>query len=461
MLLRFFGDKAFLKRVLFFAIPIIIQNGITTFVNLLDNIMVGQVGTVQMSGVSVVNSLLLIFHLCIFGANAGAGIFTAQFHGSGDLEGVRHTMRYKALISVFLAVAAGCILLPLGQPLITAFLQGDGDPAAAEQTLYYGREYLSIMVWGFLPFAMTNVYASTLRESGESTVPMLSGVAAVLVNLVLNYILIFGHFGAPAMGVAGAAVATVTARYLELAILVVWTHTHPKKYPFIQKVFRSLYIPGTLAVKILKKGTPLLLNEFLWSSSIAVMTQCYSTCGLDVVPALNISETVNNFASVVAMSLANVVGIIMGQMMGAGRPKEEIMDSNRKLLHLSALFGVLFGILLALLSDLFPQLYNTSDTVRALAAQLILVLALVKPIQSYQISTYFTLRSGGKTWLTFFYDSGTMWLVSIPLAFCLSRLTDLPIVPLYAICQSVDILKTVVGYLMVRKGSWIQNLAER
>lgn len=461
MLKRLFGDKAFLKKVLFFAIPIIIQNSITNFVSLLDNIMVGQVGTVQMSGVSVANQLIMVFNLCVFGATAGAGIFTAQYHGSGDTKNVQYTIRYKLYICLALAIAVIGIFLSFGKGLIGLYLQGEGDPIAAAQTLEYGYDYLKIMLLGFIPFALSNLYAGSLRETGESIVPMYSGVIAVAVNLIFNYILIFGHFGAPAMGVAGAAVATVISRYVELLILAVWTHTHTKKCSFAKGLFRSLYLPLSLAKRIFIKGMPLLANEFLWSSGMAFLSQCYSTCGLDVVPAVNICETINNLASVFAIAIATTVGVLMGQMMGAKLPKEQIQADNTKLLNLAIVFGVLFGLLLALIAPFFPLLYNTTDAVRDLATKLILILAIMKPWMAYLMCVYYSMRSGGKTVMTFLYDAGVMWTCSIPLAFCLSRFTDLSIIPLFLICQSLDIVKAVLGFFIIRRGNWIQNLSEK
>lgn len=460
MLQKLFGNKAFLKRVLLFAIPIIVQNFITNFVALLDNIMVGQVGTAQMSGVSVANQLILIFNMALFGATSGAGIFTAQFHGSGDTEGVRHTVRYKGIICLALAFTVASIFIPFGKNLIQLYLQGEGDPAIAEQTLSYGYKYMLVMLVGFIPFALSNMYASSLRETGNTLVPMCSGIVAVLVNLVGNYILIFGHLGMPAMGVIGAAIATVVSRYVELAILVIWAHTHTDKCPFAKGLYRSPYVPWNLVKRIFVKGTPLLLNEFLWASGLAVLSQCYSTCGLDVVPAVTIGDTINNLASVVTMALATTVGIIMGQMMGANLPKEHIKAENAKLLRLAIVFGILFGGLLAVIAPLFPLLYNTTDQIRALATRLIWILAAVKPLAAYIGCVYFTIRSGGKTVTTFLFDAGMMWVCTIPLAFCLSRFTDLPIIPLYAICQSVDIGKAVLGFFLIRRGSWIQNLSE-
>ena len=459
MLKKYIGDKAFYRRFFAIAIPIIIQNGITNFVSLLDNIMVGQIGTIPMSGVSIVNQLMFVFNLCIFGASSGAGIFTAQFHGSGDQDGVRHTFRFKIMVcSVLSAVGIG-LFLTAGTPLIRLYLQGEGDPEMARQALAYGLDYLGVMLWGLIPFALCNAYASTLRETGQTVVPMAAGISAVLVNLCLNYVLIFGHFGAPQMGVRGAALATVISRYVELAIVAGYTHLSARKHPFIRGAYRSAYIPGKLLGSIVRKGMPLLVNEFLWASGMAIMNQCYSTCGLDVVPAMNISSTIYNLASVTYLSMGNTVGIIMGQMLGAGSAEAEVRDSNRKLIAVSLTAGTVFGGLMAAVSGLFPGLYNATEEVRGLATQLICVSAVMMPFNSYTNAAYFTLRSGGQTTVTFLFDSCFVWGCCVPLAFLLSRFTAIPILPLYAICQSLDFLKCVIGAAMIKKGKWIQNLA--
>ena len=458
MLRKDFADKALFKRFLFIAIPIIIQNGITNFVSLLDNIMVGQVGSIQMSGVSIVNGLLFVFNLCVFGASSGAGIFTAQFFGSHDHEGIRYTFRFKLLICSVLSVLGIGIFLTGGTALINLYLQGEGDAAEAAQVLHYGLKYLRVMRWGLVPFALCNAYASTLRETGQTTVPMAAGVTAVLVNLVLNYVLIFGHFGAPKLGVEGAALATVISRYVELLMVVCWTHLHKKICVFIQGAYRSIYIPASLLKRIAIKGMPLLLNEALWSGGMAFLNQCYSTCGLEVVPAMNISSTVFNLASVVFLSGGNSVGILMGQMLGAGNTVEYIRSSNRKLITANVLVGAVFGVLLASVSGVFPQIYNTTESIRETATWLICICAATMPVHSYLNATYFSLRSGGKTLITFIFDSGFMWCCMIPVAFVLSRFTDLPILPLYAICQCPDLLKCFLGAHMLKKGEWIQNL---
>ena len=456
---RYIGDKAFYKRVITIVIPIIIQNGITNFVSLLDNIMVGQVGTLPMSGVSIVNQLLFVFNLCIFGATAGAGIFTAQFQGSGDTDGIRSTFRFKFLICVGLALVGGVLFAVADTPLISLFLKGDGDPADAAAILDYGRAYLKMMLPGLLPFAITNAYAGTLKETGETVVPMLGGVAATLVNLVLNYILIFGNFGAPEMGVEGAALATVISRFAELAIVAGWTHRHARRNPFIVGAYRSMAIPAGLLRSITVKGMPLLANELLWSTGMTFLNQCYSTCGLDVVPALNISSTLFNLTSVVFMSMGVADGILMGQMLGASAPEAEVRDHSRKLVAISVTSGVLFGLLTAALSGAFPHIYNTSHEVRVLATRLILIAALFMPFDALANAAYFMLRSGGQTYITFLFDSGFVWAVMVPLAFVLSRFAHMSILPLYLICQSTNMLKGGLGVFFLKQGKWIQNLA--
>jgi len=461
MFKRFIGDRTFYRRVLSVSVPIVIQNAITMFVSLLDNIMVGQVGTYQMSGVSIVNTLFFVFNLCIFGALGGAGIFSSQFFGSHNQEGIRHTFRFKILICTALTVLVIGLFLAFGTNLISLYLQGEGDPQDAAHTLQYGLEYLQVMIFGMVPFALSHAYASTLRETGKATVSMIAAVAAVLVNLVLNFVLIFGHLGLPAMGVKGAAIATVISRLVELAIVAGWTHLNPDRNPYIRGVYRSLYIPGRLLKDIFIKGMPLLVNEFLFSLGNAINGQLQSTCGLDVLPASNISSTIHNVACVAFIAIGNAVGIIMGQMMGAGESKEKIQDSYTKTAALSVVASTVLGIGLVAISGLFPQIYNTTDEIRSLATKLICVAACSIPFSAYVHAAYFAMRSGGKTIITLVFDSGFIWAFSIPLTFVLCHYTDLNIVYIAFVPVFADILKTAFGYYVIKKGDWIQNLAKR
>lgn len=454
---RYFGDKAFYRMVLTVAVPIMVQNGITNFVSLLDNIMIGRIGTEQMSGAAIVNQLLFVFYLCMFGGMSGAGIFTAQYYGQKDHEGVRQTTRYKFWLGLILTVLAIVILLAKGNALIRLYLQGEGTAEAVAATLMYSKKYLFIMLAGLPAFMLGQVYASTLREGGETMLPMKAGVTAVLVNLVFNYLLIYGKLFFPKMGVSGAAVATVLSRYVEMIIIIVWTHRHTDQQPFAKGLFSTLKVPSRLVKKILVKGTPLLLNEALWSGGVAMLTQCYSMRGLNVVAGINISNTIGNLFNVVFIALGDCVAIIVGQLLGQGK-MEEAKDTDRKMIVFSVLCCTGVALVLIAVAPLFPRLYNTNEEARYLARCFITITAVFMPQNAFLHATYFTLRSGGKTIITFLFDSVFMWCVSVVLAYTLTRFTSIHVIWVYTAVQAADLIKCVIGYILVKKGVWLNNI---
>ena len=456
---RRFFDKEFLSLVLAVAGPIILQNVITNFVNLLDNIMVGQVGTESMSGVAIVNQLLFVFNLCIFGGLAGPGIFTAQFCGKGDLEGIRSTVRAKFYIAAAALIAFGAALMIKGEALISLFLHEGEDALDLAATLSYGRDYLRVIVWQMIPFALGQVYSSTLRETGETVLPMKAGIAAVFVNLFLNWVLIFGKLGAPALGVTGAAIATLIARCVECGIMVIWAHRHTDRAPFTIGLYRTMRIQRQLVKKIAVLGAPLLLNEVLWSSGMTVLNQCYSVRGLEVVSATNIASTVWNLFATACLAMGVTASIILGQLLGAGQ-SEQAVRTQRKLAVFTVTLNLVVGAVMAVLAPLIPDIYNTTPTVKALAAQLLLVDAAMMPFIAFVHLCYFTLRAGGKTIITFCFDCGFIWIICVPLAFCLSRFTGMPILPMFILVQAVELVKCVVGFFLVRSKMWVNNLVK-
>ncbi len=454
---RFIGDRAFYRKLFSVLVPILIQNLITNFVSLLDNIMVGQVGTEPMSGVAIVNQLLFVFNLCIFGGLAGAGIFTAQFYGKGDDEGVRHTFRAKLFIAVGAFALFSLIFLRRGETLIRLFLHEGQEALDLEATLSYAQSYLRVMLLQMLPFAVCQIYAGTLRETGETLLPMKAGIAAVFVNLVLNYVFIFGKLGFPAMGVVGAAVATVVARLVECSIVIGWTHLHRGRCGFIVGVYRSLHVPGQLARRMLRLGTPLLLNEVLWSAGMTVLNQCYSLRGLEVISALNISTTITNLFLCAFFAMGNAISILIGQLLGAGE-LDRAVDEDRKLIAFALMLSVFIGSVMACVAPLIPQIYNTTPSVKALACSLLYVSAAAMPMNAYTNACYFTLRSGGKTVITFIFDSAFLWCIAVPTAFVLSRFTAIPILPLYVAVLALDLIKCAIGTYLLRRRKWVNNI---
>ena len=454
---KFIGDKAFYRYLIFLAFPMIVQNGITSFVSFLDNIMVGQIGTEPMSGVAIVNQLFFVFNICIFGGVSGAGIFSAQFFGKGDYEGQKYTFRFK-LYACLLITAIACVLFHfLDEPLISLYLNDGGSVGNTRLALSYGKEYLAIMIFGLLPFAISQTYVSTIRETGQTFVPMVSGIVAVITNLVLDYVLIFGAFGAPELGVAGAAIATVIARYTECLIVVVWAHRHLDKNPYLIGVYKGLRIPGSILADIFRKGLPLMFNEMLWAVGMAVIVQCYAVRGLEVVAAQNISSTISNLFNIVYLQLGNCISIVVGQKLGAGQ-LEEAKDADNKIIFFDVACCACISVIMILLGGLFPEIYKTEPGIKALAKNFIIISAMAMPLCAFSHCSYFTLRSGGKTIVTFLFDSVYTWVVMIPYAFVLSHFTTLSITMVFFLVSFTEIIKVIIGFFMIKSNVWLQNI---
>ncbi len=452
----YIGDKAFYKRTLAIAIPMIIQNTVTNLVNLLDNLMVGSLGTEQMSGVAIVNMFIFVFNLAIFGAISGAGIFTAQFNGRGDVEGVRYTLRAKLVICMAVGILGVGIIGGFGHNLIEAFLHEgtDGDLAL---TMAAGERYLSFIVIGLIPFALSQVYASTLRETGETVIPMIASLASIATNFVFNGLLIFGLFGFPALGVAGAAIATSLSRFVELTILLLYTHLNKRKFPFATGVFRNFRVPAPLVKQIAIKGAPILANELFWSLSVTVCNQCYSTRGLDVVAAMNIAFTIQNLLSVAYFALSSSIAIIVGNLLGAGK-LEEARDEDKKLLAFAVFMGGIMMVVQLSLSGIFPLLYETTAQVRELSGYVMTCFALTMPAAALATSTYYTIRSGGRVFITMLFDSIYAWVIVMPVVFTLAYFTSIPFKLLLPIVLVVENLKLIPGLVLVHKGIWVRQI---
>ncbi len=454
---RYIGTREFYMHALAIAVPMIIQNLITNLVSMLDNIMVGQVGTAQMSGVSIANQYIFIFNITIFGAVSGAGIFGTQFFGKGDHEGQKYTFRFRLLmVAVTIAVFATVFSL-FGDPMIRLFLSGDDSPAMIADTLVHGKAYLRIMILSLIPFGIGQAYSSVVRECGETKIPMIGSMAAIGINLFLDYGLIFGNFGMPRMGVEGAAIATVIAKCIEAGVVIGWAHTHHARNRYIVGLFRGFYIPWDLTKRIIIKGFPLLMNEFLWSLGMSIIAQSYSVRGIEVVAARNIASTLTNLLGVVYIQLGGCIGIIVGAELGAGQ-LEKAKEDARKLKVFAVFFSMIIGFMMLPIGFWFPGFYNTTPEIKALATFFITIQAFAMPMWSYAHCSYFTLRSGGKTGITFLFDFGFTWAVSIPLAFVLTHLTHMDIHWIIVILTYSELFKDIIGYYMVKSNVWVNNI---
>lgn len=457
---KFIGDKAFYKMLFALVLPLIIQQGVTQSVNLVDNIMVGELGKEAINSVAIVNQLIFVFNLAIFGGVSGVSIFGAQYAGVGDDKGLRYTFRFKMIFGVVATVAAVAVLFFFGEPLTNLFLENEANADAdLGLTRSFANDYLLVMLLGLLPFMVVQVYASTLREMGDTVIPMIASVIAIFVNLVFNYFLIFGTFGFPRLGVKGAAIATVLSRYVEMLVVALYTHIKSNKFKFIKGAYHSLKVPVSLVKSIAITGSPLLINEILWSLGTTFINHSYSQKGEFALAAVNINTTAWNLFCIIMFAMGTAISIIIGKELGKGN-REGAIDLNRKLQFFNVAVHIVMGAILVLVAKYIPELYNVEAEVKTITTSLLVVSGIALPMHSLVHGIYFTVRSGGKTFITFLFDSVYTWAVPAMISLVLVKFTGLSILGIYAAVQFSDALKMTIGLIMLKSGFWANTIIE-
>lgn len=453
------GTKDFYKMMLGIAVPMMIQNGLTNFVNLLDNLMIGRVGTNAISGIAIANQLVFIFFLLMFGATSGVGIFSAQFYGKGDVKGLRDTFRFKLIMNTVIACISIVVFAVLAPTLVSLFLEGEGSAEDAAETLAVGVSYLKIQLVSLVPIGVSYAYAGTLRDTGHTKVPMLASIAAIFVNLIGNAVLIYGLFGLPALGADGASIATVISRFVEMGVLIIYTGTHGSFHKFIIGAFADFRVPLYLCRKFVLKSLPLMANETLWALGMAVLNQSYSYRSLSAVAAVSIETTIFNVMSVAFVAMGEAGGIVVGQILGSG-DVDKAKDHAIKMRDFTVFCAVMFGVFMLIISPFFPRFYNVTDEVRSLASTLIFITGLIMPVIAFTHASYFIIRAGGNTLITFIFDCGYTWFIVVPLAWILSRKTGVSVPVMMFTVQWAEIIKCIMGEVMVRSGIWAKNIVK-
>ncbi len=454
---KYIGDRNFYKSYIALALPMILQNAVTNLVSFLDNIMVGQLGTEQMSGVAIVNQLIFVYNLAIFGVVSAASIFGAQYFGKGNHKGHMYSFRFKLYAALTVTALTILLFVTKGESLISLYLTDTSGSGATGAALQYGLEYLIIMMAGLIPFAVNQAYATNIKETGQTLLPMIASFVAVGSNAILDYLLIFGIGPFPELGVQGAALATVIARYIEALTIIIWAHRHREKNRYLKGAYTGFGIPADELKAIIIKGLPLMMNEVLWAAGMTAVIQCYSIRGLEVVAGLNIATTITNLFNIIYLQLGACISIVVGQYLGAGK-LEKAKDADNKMIVFSVFCCVIVAVCMFFIGRFFPQIYNTSEEIRALATKFIAVSAIIMPFCSFSHASYFTLRSGGKTMVTFLFDSVFTWIIIVPTAFLLAHFTGLGIVSVYFLVQATELIKVVIGYFMVRSNVWLVQM---
>lgn len=443
------GDRAFYKTLISVAAPLVLQQLITTSVQLVDNVMVGRLGEQAIGSVAVVNQLYFIVILVTFGALGGAGIFTAQYYGSKDYDRLKETFRFKVIVGFLIATLSFILFTLFGRTFMSLFTD---NPV----TIQGGLNYLNIIKWSAFPWILSVAISNTFREIGITKPLLKISIFTILANTALNFILIFGLFGFPALGIIGAAIATLIARVLEFVLTLILLNT--KGSIFNTKLFKMFVINKKLLSSIVIMAIPLTINELLWSSGQTAYLHAYSTRGDSALAAMNITGAISQLVFVMFGGIATAVAVMVGNTLGKNE-LEQAKDNAKKLIAFSVGVAIIAGMILFVLSFFILGIYDVVDTTKQIAAFNIRVNALFIPFYSFNVALYFTLRAGGDTKSTMLIDSGYMWVVPVPIAMVLAYFTQLPVTLMFLIVQSMEIPKMLFGLSRYQKGYWIKNLA--
>ncbi len=449
MFKKFIGNKKFYKRTLVVAVPMMLQQLVASSVNLLDNLMVGQLGDAALGGVAAVNKFYMIAIFAGMGLIAASSIFLAQFYGAKKVEKMQESFRfsivYVSLIMIFFFVAS----LLFAEQIVHYFTPD-------KEIISKGIAYFAVAKYTFLPMALSLSIAGAMRSVGETKIPMYCSFLAVFINAVLNYGFIFGNFGLPRLEVAGAALATLIARIIETGILliVIWK----MDLPFKTKVKDLFKIPSELSRKIFIKAAPLATNEVLWSFGMATLFKLYGTRGSEVISGYAVANTISDLFFVLFGGMAAASTVLISHHLGANE-LEEAKSNAYRLIGFSMMLAVVFGILMFGSSFIVPNWFQISKEAREITTTTLRIMSCMFWIYMLNTSLYFTLRAGGDTKSTFYMDSIYMWTFNIPLVAAVAYFTDFDIYTLYIIGQSTDLVKMFIAYRLVRKEKWVVNLA--
>ena len=442
------GDRAFFKLMIALAVPIMLQQALSSVLYLLDNVMVGRLGDVPIAAVGVGNQLTFLLQIFSFGISSGAGIFAAQYWGKRDLANIRRIEGLTLVLSVVVGVAFTCVGLFAGEFFSGIYSHDDAVIALS-------ADYLKIAAWGYL-FQTLSLCLGTILFSCESPVlPMLSTLAGVVTNGVLNYVLIFGKLGLPALGVEGAAIATVIASVVNLVVLLVVSYV--KKNPIAAKP-KEMRFDAAMVKGFFKVALPVFFNEALWSVGVSLQSVLYGQLGTPVQTAMQILSTVDRIGFILMAGLGKACGVMVGNAIGEGKPEQAKLYSQRMRV-IAPLAVFCLGLVLFALTPVFLMLYDVSAEVHAMALSVIRVYCLASWLSTLNFTIVIgTLRAGGDTLRASLIDLGGLWLISLPISWICGKALGLPITLVYPLMFIGDALKAVAGTLYTRRNKWIKEL---
>ena len=444
-------NKQFYKRLLILTLPIVIQNLITTSLNMLDTLMIGSLGEVELAAVGVANQFYFLYSLLVMGVGAGCSILIAQLWGKKDEEKIHSVLKLGLLGATGFALVFMLIGFFASEQIIALF---NSD----SQVVHLGSEYLRISIFSYFVSALSFVFAGALRSIGNSALPMWGSLAGLVINGVLNAILIFGLLGAPALGVSGAAIATLIARIVECLIILVVVTLKVKPLRLTPKDFKHFDIP---MLKLLyKTALPVVLNEACWGLANVTYTMIYGYIGVNAIATTQITSTIMNLFTIIIFGMAHASVVIIGNEIGANREEQGLLYA-KKIIRLSMIIGVVMALTLALLAPFIVKMYNVSELVRQDAMKILIIYAIFMLPRVYNgVQIVGILRGGGDAKYGSIAQGLSMWLVGIPLAFFAAYILKWPI----SLVIFLSTLEEVLRYFILRRrfksNKWINNMVK-
>lgn len=451
MQLNHYRDKTFYKTLLSIAIPITIQNLISTSLNMVDTVMVGKLGEIEIAAVGLANQLFFLFILIAFGINSGASIFIAQFWGKRDIQNIRRVLGISLIAGgvVSTVFAAGALFFP--EFILSVFSKD-------QKVILLGSQYLRIVSFSYLATTISFAYGFASRSVGQAKLPMYVSAISLLCNTLLNYLLIFGVFGFPQMGIRGAALATLISRLLEMVLLLIIIYK--RQETLAARINEMLDLPRDFVKKYFDTATPVIINESFWSLGMVMYSVAYARISTEAIAAVQIANTIQNLFMVFNFGLANASAVMLGNELGANN-NEKAIKYGYNFAVLGPLVGMILGIMLYLSTPLALSSFQVSDVVYRDTQKIILVMSIFMFVKMFNaILIVGIFRSGGDTKYALALELSSVWLIGVPLAFIGAFYWKLPVYWVVAVVSLEEVVKAIVGLPRVLSKKWAKNMVD-
>lgn len=444
-----FNDKSFYKTLMMIAIPITLQQLIGSSLNMVDTLMIGMVGENQLAAVGLANQFFLIILMGITGISSGAAIFTSQYWGKKDIVSIRR-MLGVSLIGVAIVTSVGTICVLLFPQHIMRFFTPDLE------VITLGAQYLRVVCISYLFTAISFAYSFSLRSIGDTALPMAVSAVAVVANIIFNYMFIFGHFGAPQLGVVGAALATTIARIIEVIILI--SVVYLRKGVFAATFKELFYIPKDLIKRVSNPITFVVLNELCWGLGMVVYSAAYGHISAEAVASVQISNTVVNLLTVMMFGLAGAAATMVGNKIGEGAEEEGELYGKR-IIVVGVMFAVVVSVVLALGASRIVGIFAVSSTVARAAIRILYITSLILVLRTVNVVIIIGVqRGGGDAKVALLIEIITMWFVGVPMALIGAFVLRWPIEAVVALVSLEELAKFILSMYRFRSGKWAHNV---